>query len=256
MPCGGAAAAIAAAYRRSSTLPGTGQVVVTEDASADAYTIPGWPCRIVITQGMLDALACAERDVLLAHERAHARNSHYLFTSAARLAAAANPLLRPVAAEVGYVVERWADERAAADTREGALTARRRPRRAGDRRFPARPHAAVTALGLIIQEGEGRGKRRASQAHEPQAARPRPGTAPRRRAARPVARTGTLDTAHAAARRGRAPYGHLRRRRPSRRPATSISSSSSPKPSPPNRPPIASLSVLITFPPRVLPRNR
>jgi Zn-dependent protease with chaperone function len=72
--------------------------VVTADAAADAYTLPGWPCRIVITQGMLDALAGPERDVLLAHERAHARNSHYLFTSAARLAAAANPLLRPVTA--------------------------------------------------------------------------------------------------------------------------------------------------------------
>ncbi len=78
--------------------------------------------------------------MLLAHERAHARNSHYLFTSAARLAAAANPLLRPVAAEVGYAIERWADERAAAETGDRALDRpRRRPRRAGDRRLPAGP---------------------------------------------------------------------------------------------------------------------
>lgn len=116
--------AIAAACHRAAALPGTSQVVVTEDAAADAYALPGWPGRVVVTQGMLRALAGRERDVLLAHERAHARNSHYLFTSAARLAAAANPLLRPLAAEVGYAVERWADERAAAETGDRVLTAR------------------------------------------------------------------------------------------------------------------------------------
>src|SRR6266567_2622805 len=82
-------------------------------AAADAYTLPGLPCRIVITAGMLRALTGPERQVLLAHERAHAAGVHYLFTTAARLAAAANPLLRPVAAAVGYTVERWADERVA-----------------------------------------------------------------------------------------------------------------------------------------------
>lgn len=117
-------AAIAAAHHRAAALPGTSQVVVTQDAAADAYALPGWPGRVVVTQGMLRALAGRERDVLLAHERAHARNLHYLFTSAARLAAAANPLLRPLAAEVGYAVECWADERAAAETGDRALAAR------------------------------------------------------------------------------------------------------------------------------------
>ena len=122
--CGGAARAIVDAGRQARRLPGSGQVVVTDDSAADAYTLPGWPCRIVITTGMLDALTAQERQVLLAHERAHAGGSHYLFTSAARLAAAANPLLRPVAAQVGYTVERWADERAAAATGDRPLTAR------------------------------------------------------------------------------------------------------------------------------------
>jgi beta-lactamase regulating signal transducer with metallopeptidase domain len=78
------------------------------------------------------ALSQPERQVLLAHERAHASSLHYLFTTVARLAAAANPLLRPVAAAVGYTVERWADERAAA---------------AGDRQLAARAiaHAALAA---------------------------------------------------------------------------------------------------------------
>jgi Peptidase family M48 len=141
--------AIVAAYRRSRALPGAGDVVITEDTAADAYTIPGLPCRIVITQGMLRALPGAERDVLLAHERAHARNSHYLFTSVARLAAAANPLLRPVAAEVGYTVERWADERAAGATGDRALAARAIARAAlASSAAPPDRDAALAALGM------------------------------------------------------------------------------------------------------------
>lgn len=91
------AVALIEAGRQARLLPGAGQVVVTDDEAADAYTLPGMPCRIVITAGMLRALSHPERQVLLAHERAHASGLHYLFTTAARLAAAANPLLRPVA---------------------------------------------------------------------------------------------------------------------------------------------------------------
>ena len=150
---------------------------MTDDAAADAYTIPGWPCRIVITRGMLSALAGEERGVLLSHERAHARNAHYLFTSAARLAAAANPLLRPVAGEVCYSVERWADEHAAAEAGDRALTARAIAR-AALAAAAARPdrEPAVAALGLITehdQEPSGESGRH----------RGRPGPVPRRVAA-------------------------------------------------------------------------
>ncbi len=113
-----------AAGRQARGLRGSGQVVIVDDESADAYTLPGMPCRIVITAGMLRALSPAEREVLLAHERAHASSLHYLFTAIARLAAAANPLLWPVASAVGYTVERWADERAAALTGDRELAAR------------------------------------------------------------------------------------------------------------------------------------
>lgn len=136
-----AAAAVRAAWRRTSALiaahrqgrsllPGAGQlpgaaevIVVTSDA-VDAYAVPGWPSRIVVTSGMLDALTQAERDVLVAHERAHASSCHYLFSAAARLAAAANPVLRPLAGAVEYSVERWADEQAAAAAGSRSLTAR------------------------------------------------------------------------------------------------------------------------------------
>ena len=150
--------AIAAAHRHASSLPGAGQVVVTEDTAADAYTVPGWPCRIVITQGMLRALSAGERGVLLAHERSHAQSSHYLFTSVARLAAAANPLLRPVAAQAGYTVERWADERAAIQAGDRSLAASAIARAAlATSAAPPDRDAAMAALGLITQEKEGRG---------------------------------------------------------------------------------------------------
>ena len=118
------AAALVEAHRQARGLPGAGQLVVLADDAADAYAAPGWPGRIVVTSGMLGALSRDEREVLLAHERAHAASRHYLFTSAARLAAAANPLLRPVASAVGYSVERWADEQAAAATGNRPLAAR------------------------------------------------------------------------------------------------------------------------------------
>jgi beta-lactamase regulating signal transducer with metallopeptidase domain len=105
------------------------------------------PCRIVITAGMLRALSDPERRVLLAHERAHASGLHYLFTTAARLAAAANPLLRPVAAATGYTLERWADERAAAVT--------------GDRQLAAR---AIARAALAATAAPSRNSRRAAQA--------------------------------------------------------------------------------------------
>ncbi|HEY2522251.1 MAG TPA: M56 family metallopeptidase [Streptosporangiaceae bacterium] len=116
--------ALVRAARQARCLPGSGQVVVVPDGAADAYTVPGRPGRIVVTAGMLDALAPAERDVLLAHERAHADHHHYLFTALGHFAAAANPLLRPVAAAVGYTVERWADERAAGHCGDRRLAAR------------------------------------------------------------------------------------------------------------------------------------
>ena len=173
------AAAIAAAYRRAGSLPGAGEIVVTQDAAADAYTIPGWPCRIVITRGMLSALAGDERGVLLSHERAHARNAHYLFTSAARLAAAANPLLGPVAGEVCYAVERWADENAAAAAGDRKLAARAIARAAlAASAAPPDRDPAMAALGLITEHEQGR-----QGPGEAEQRRGRPGPVPRRVAA-------------------------------------------------------------------------
>ncbi len=147
------AGALIAAGLQARRLPGTQQVVVTDDEAADAYTLPGVPCRIVITAGMLHALTAPERQVLVAHERAHARSLHYLFTTAARLAAAANPLLHPVAVATGYAVERWADERAAAVTADRQLVARAiaRAALATTAAPPRNPSAAAGVLGAVTE---------------------------------------------------------------------------------------------------------
>jgi hypothetical protein len=72
---------------------------------------------------LLDSLGSRRRAALIAHEQAHLAGRHHLFAAVARLAAAANPLLLPVARSVEYTVERWADERAAAVTGDRRLVA-------------------------------------------------------------------------------------------------------------------------------------
>jgi beta-lactamase regulating signal transducer with metallopeptidase domain len=111
------------AYAETRRHPGS-DVVITPDEAPVAYALPGAPGRVVVSTGMLTALNATERQVLLAHERAHLADHHHLFLAATTLAAAANPLLRPLRTAVAYTVERWADETAA--------------ERIGDRRSTAR----------------------------------------------------------------------------------------------------------------------
>jgi Zn-dependent protease with chaperone function len=114
-------------------------VVVVDDPRPDAYALPGVPGRIVVSTGMLDGLDTDERRALLEHERTHLRHGHHAFLALAALAAATNPLLRPVAAAVGYATERWADECAAAVV--------------GDRRTVAR---AIARAALLLSHHAGR----------------------------------------------------------------------------------------------------
>jgi Zn-dependent protease with chaperone function len=76
--------------------------------------VSGLRGRIVVTTGLLHNLEPAERRAVLAHEAAHLRGHHQIYVQLTELAAAANPLLRPVARAVRYGVERWADEPAPA----------------------------------------------------------------------------------------------------------------------------------------------
>ncbi len=110
--------------------PVDADVVVLADARPDAFAVPGSGSprrrhepRIVLTEGMLAALDSGQKTALLAHERAHLRDGHHRLRAAADLAAAANPLLIPARNTVGFLCERWADERAVADVGSRRLVA-------------------------------------------------------------------------------------------------------------------------------------
>ena len=117
------ARALAESYRRAARMHTGDDVVVVPGPAIEAYALPGWPGQIVVSGRLLATLDDRARAALLAHERAHLSSRHYLFTTVAHLAAAANPLLLPLARTVDYTVERWADEHAAAVTGDRRLVA-------------------------------------------------------------------------------------------------------------------------------------
>ena len=117
------ARALAESYRRAAGLHPEDGIVVVPGPAIEAYALPGMPGRIVVSGRLLDCLDDRRRAALIAHEQAHLASRHHLFAAVARLAAAANPLLIPVARAVDYTVERWADEHAAAVTSDRRLVA-------------------------------------------------------------------------------------------------------------------------------------
>ncbi|MCP2336013.1 M56 family metallopeptidase [Actinomadura rupiterrae] len=140
---------LVASARTARALPGGGPVAVVDDPEAEAFALPGRPGRIMVTTGMLAVLTPAQRDALIAHERAHLADRHHLFRAVTTVAAAANPLLWPLRGAVVFATERWADERAAAsiDDREQTAQAIGRAALAHNRR-PRLGHAAALGIGI------------------------------------------------------------------------------------------------------------
>jgi len=94
-------------------------VTVVQDRRPSAHALPGTLVhrgRIVVSTGLLDALDHEERAAVLAHEHAHLAHAHRLFVIVAALAAALNPLVWRCRDDVGFALERWADEDAAGRT--------------------------------------------------------------------------------------------------------------------------------------------
>jgi hypothetical protein len=112
------------ARRECALLLGDTELAVLDDDAPRAFALPGAPGRIVVSRGMLRSLGDGEREALLAHERAHLRGRHHLFQTVWRLTAAVNPLLRPLADAGAFVLERWADEDAAARVGSRTVVAR------------------------------------------------------------------------------------------------------------------------------------
>ncbi|MGW1186223.1 M56 family metallopeptidase [Streptomyces drozdowiczii] len=120
------ASRLRAAQTRVADLPEAGGLCVLNDPRPDAFALPGGlrrSDRIVVTSGMLHALKPAEREALLAHERAHLTARHHLFLSVAQLAGWCHPALTKVAPHVSFAVERAADEAAARHCNDRSLTA-------------------------------------------------------------------------------------------------------------------------------------
>lgn len=115
---------LVAIYRTGRAFRDAGPLVVLDSERPDAFTTPAPAARVVVTAGLMRALTRTERRVVLAHERSHLNHQHVWWTLAADLAAAVNPLLRPVATTVAQAVERWADEDAAVIVGDRTLVAR------------------------------------------------------------------------------------------------------------------------------------
>ena len=114
-------AAVRHAYRLAASLPATGELAVLDLPTHQALAVPGRPGRIVVSSGLLRSLGGRERRALLAHERAHLRAGHHWHQSAVALAVAVNPMLARVPAALAQCCERWADERAAAESGRTAV---------------------------------------------------------------------------------------------------------------------------------------
>ncbi|MFE0520903.1 M56 family metallopeptidase [Streptomyces sp. NPDC058954] len=139
------------ARRECGRMPGDTELVVLDDDIPQAFALPGAPGRIVVSRGMLRCLGDAEREALLAHERAHLRGRHHLFQAVWRLAAAVNPLLRPLAEAGAFALERWADEEAATRTGSRTVVARAVGRAALASAAVARPAALAATGGAVPQ---------------------------------------------------------------------------------------------------------
>lgn len=103
---------------------GDGELAVVALDAPHAFAVPGRPGRILITRGLLAMLDGDERRVVLAHERAHLQGKHHWLRGATEVCAAVNPVLIPVREAVAFLVERCADEHAAAVTGSRVLVAR------------------------------------------------------------------------------------------------------------------------------------
>jgi Zn-dependent protease with chaperone function len=130
----------------AAALPAIGDLAVVPDTAIHAYAVPGGGPhrrgRVVVSTGMLRCLSGPQRRALLAHEQAHLRYHHHWYVQLARLAAAANPLMRPVAIAVDQATERWADAVAVRQVGDRAVVAH-----ALGRAALARPAAPGDALG-------------------------------------------------------------------------------------------------------------
>ena len=99
--------------RRWASAGTSGQrLAVLDCAEPIAFAAPGDPGCVVISRGLLDALEPRERQVVVAHERAHLQHHHHRYLLAGELCRAMVPLLGPLVTQLRMATERSADETA------------------------------------------------------------------------------------------------------------------------------------------------
>lgn len=103
-------------HHRSQRCSDTGPVEFIDTDEVYAYTLPGPAATIAVSSGLRQVLNDREFDVVMAHERAHARHRHDRFKLLALLATAFVPPTGPLMRRLDYYLERWADEDAIAHT--------------------------------------------------------------------------------------------------------------------------------------------
>ncbi|MGW2401175.1 M56 family metallopeptidase [Kitasatospora sp. NPDC001664] len=135
---------LARAWADAADAEADGGLLVVPGEGPDAFALPGRrrrPGAIVVTRAMLRALGEEEREVLVAHERAHLAERHHLLSVTVYLAAAVHPALRSLRPVLDFHLERWADEAAA--------------REVGDRRLAAAAIARAALAGSAAKSRRG-----------------------------------------------------------------------------------------------------
>lgn len=89
-----------------------------------AFAAPGRPGTVVISEGLLAVLEPEEAAAVIAHEQGHLAQKHSRYLRTAGFAAAAVPVLRPLARQLRFATERAADEAAVAAVGDRRVVAR------------------------------------------------------------------------------------------------------------------------------------
>ncbi len=133
---------------RELRFDGVGTVEVVDGDEPFAVTLPGRGGQIVLSRGLIDMLDDREQQVVVAHERTHARCRHDRYLLLAQTCSATLPLLRPLSSRLQFSLERWADESAVAVCGDRHLVARTLAKVA--LRSSPQPTAAMGFLGLGV----------------------------------------------------------------------------------------------------------
>lgn len=97
--------------RQAGLVPMDGRRLAVLDTDEPvAYAAPGKPGCVVVSTGLLSVLEPRERQVVIAHERAHLQQAHHRVLLIAALAVAVVPLLGPLVERIRLATERQADE--------------------------------------------------------------------------------------------------------------------------------------------------